>query len=139
RSPASMRIWDPISLLERNERPKATRKGYRVLSPGEIKRLLDACSEVDASKTKVWTALVGVGLMAGLRIGEVLGLTWADIDYERGILQVERQYPQKLGHVPPEQLPLPKYGRKRVVKLGTRLARILREQYMAAGRPEPSE
>ena len=56
---------------------------------------------------------------AGLRVGEVLGLIWEDVDNERGILRVERQYPQKTGHVPPEALPLPKYGRKRAVKLGT--------------------
>jgi len=128
---------NPISLLERNERPKQTRKGYRVLAKTEVDALLAAC-EATPEKAKVWTALVGAGVFAGLRIGEVLGLTWGDIDVDRGIIRVERQYPQKLGHVPPSELPLPKHGRRRAVKLSARYARMLKELNLQAGRPDAS-
>jgi integrase len=85
---ARRRGWilaDPVELLEPEERPHPPRhlRG-RVLGQVEIMRLLDACS----SRGRI---LVETALFSGLRISELLGLTWADIDFAAGLIRVRAQ------------------------------------------------
>ncbi len=60
---------DPVAQLERDERPRPTRRRQRVLGREEIGRLLDA------SSTR-YRLIVATGLYTGLRISELLRLIW---------------------------------------------------------------
>lgn len=57
----------------------------RKLSERDLKRLLAALPE-DVRRIAM------VALFCGLRISEVLGLRWADIDFARGVLSVRQRY-----------------------------------------------
>ncbi len=76
---ARRRGWilaDPIELLEPEERPRPPRRSRgRVLGQAEIERLLAACPQRGR-------LLVETALFSGLRISELLGLIWADIDFQ---------------------------------------------------------
>ncbi len=78
-----------------------------------------------------------LGGEAGLRVGEIVGLEWSDIDLKRGTLTVNRSVWR--GMVTP-----PKGGRSRMVPLATRLHEALRQHrhlrgprvlYTVRGRP----
>lgn len=79
-------------------------------------------------------------LDAGLRLGEAAGLRWRDVVWggeEAGDLAralVVREAIARGKHEGP-----PKSGRARTVALSRRLRGLLREFYIASGRPEPGE
>jgi integrase len=84
---ARRRGWvlaDPVELLEPEERPRHSRRPQRVLGRAEIERLLGACPP----KGRL---LVTTVLYSGLRISELLGLIWEDVDFTAGLLQVRAQ------------------------------------------------
>ena len=85
---ARRRGWilaDPVELLEPEERPHPPRRSRgRVLGQSEIERLLDACP----SRGRI---LVETALFSGLRISELLGLIWADLDFAAGLIRVRAQ------------------------------------------------
>jgi len=75
----------------------------------------------------------------GMRVGEMLGLHWADVDFDRERLYVRRAWVR-------ERMTTPKSGRSRVVLLAPALAEIFfdllaerRRQAMAQGWPEVPE
>jgi integrase len=75
---------NPVRGLERHERPKVVHREMRVLDRDEIAALLDAAAEP-------YRTLFATGVFTGLRIGELLGLTWADIEPQAGLVHVRRQ------------------------------------------------
>jgi integrase len=78
-------LGDPVELLEPEERPRPPRRlRGRVLGQAEIERLLAACPQRGR-------LLVETALFSGLRISELLGLTWADIDFAAGLIRVRAQ------------------------------------------------
>src|SRR5213079_515761 len=70
----------------------------------------------------------------GLRIGEALGLTWADVDYEQQLLRVHRQLSRQRVHAPLKTPP----GRREVV-LAPAIAKLLREQWLASRYKRPEQ
>jgi integrase len=64
--------------------PKQSRKEKDVLTPDEVRRLLDAV------KGERFEGVYVLGTMCGLRIGEILALRFEDIDLQRGTIRVER-------------------------------------------------
>jgi hypothetical protein len=66
------------------KRPKADNRRVRFLSPAEAARLLAALKErsIDAHD------LALMSLFTGLRLGECMALTWADVDFENGLIFV---------------------------------------------------
>ena len=60
----------------------------------ELERLLGVSSRLGVPDGALWWTL----LLTGMRLGEVLGLTWDCVDLERGVLTVD----WKLEHVPRE-------------------------------------
>lgn len=64
--------------------PRTTSREIRPLNPDEARVLLDACREHPLD------AFVTVALGCGLRLGESLGLQWADVDLDAATLQVRR-------------------------------------------------
>jgi integrase len=75
---------NPVTRLERGERPKIEGRKMRALNSGDITRLL-------ANAPDRYHTLLATGIFTGLRLGELLGLTWEDIDLEAGFLRVSKQ------------------------------------------------
>ena len=78
------------SLVIRNvaslaRRPKQPHRTPRWLERDEALRLFEA------APGHAWGAFVAVGALTGLRAGELCGLRWEDVDFERGELRVQRQ------------------------------------------------
>jgi integrase len=67
---------DPLRLVVREIRP---------LTPEEAKQLLKTAAN------GALEGFVGIALGCGLRLGEALGLQWADVDLEAGTLRVHQQ------------------------------------------------
>ena len=75
---------NPADALLPAERPKPGGDRKRFLNQKEIGLLLDAA--VDPYRLPIATAI-----FTGLRIGELLGLTWEDIDFNAGVIKVRFQ------------------------------------------------
>ncbi len=75
----------PVDGLGPSERPKQRNaKRIRVLDAEAIARL------VGAGYSERWQAALALAVYAGLRLGEIRALTWAEIDFEAGTLTVRR-------------------------------------------------
>jgi integrase len=75
----------PVDGLGPSERPKQRNaKRIRVLDAEAITRL------VGAGYSERWQAALALAGYAGLRLGEIRALTWAEIDFEAGTLTVRR-------------------------------------------------
>jgi integrase len=110
-------------MLERNPTQGATLPVYRfdemqVLSKEQVRKFLGAASQ-SSSHTIFHLALV-----TGMRMGELLGLKWSDIDWEAGTITVQRQkqYVPGVGWSLVE--PKTRYGR-RTIKVGENTLRNL--------------
>src|SRR5262245_47548848 len=64
--------------------PRSISREIRTLNPDEAKALLTA------SREHPLDAFLNVAVGCGLRLGEALGLQWADVELEAGTLQVRR-------------------------------------------------
>jgi len=81
----------------------AERKRERMLSPAELARLGDALAAHDGSPYAV--AAVKLLVFTGARLGEVLGLKWEWIDFERGEARLpDSKTGAKTLHLPPPAL-----------------------------------
>ena len=69
-----------------------------------------------------------------LRIGEALGLTWADIDHQAGLIRVHRQLSRRREHARLKT----EAGRREVI-LAPPLARRLREHRLASRHKAPAD
>lgn len=111
---------DPTSAIER---PPRKRPIMDYLTPVEIKRLLG----VARGEMK---ALLSVACLAGLRQGEILGLKWRDIDFEKGVIRVIRSYNPVHGFGPPKT-----ESSRRAVPLIPTLVETLQNHYESQGQP----
>ena len=87
------------------------------LTVSEARRLLNATDEQAQSdlRSAVFSVAVRLGLLAGLRAGEVFGLRWRDCDLDRGVMTVNKSYRS-----------VTKTGRPRTVPMTDELASVLR-------------
>jgi integrase len=75
---------NPVLRLERGERPQPERREMRILDREGIARLLNATAPT-------YRPLLATAVFTGLRLGELLGLTWADLDLNAGLVRVRKQ------------------------------------------------
>lgn len=71
---------NPVKGVRRLREPPGRMK---ILSPDEAKKLLDACGPG-------LRPIVILALHTGMRRGEILGLKWGDVDFNRGVILVRR-------------------------------------------------
>ncbi|MBN1609255.1 MAG: site-specific integrase [Polyangiaceae bacterium] len=74
------------------ELPAYRGRRERVARPDEARALVDSLPEVDRA---VWAT----ALYAGLRRGELRGLRWRDVDFETGLIRVERGWDDRVGPI----------------------------------------
>lgn len=96
---------NPCSLLTRDDRPRRReRKQDHVWSDEEIQALIDAAERLAGRPASRYdyTPLMRVALFTGLRLGELLGLQWQDLDLHEGVLHVRRQWTRMREYSPPK-------------------------------------
>jgi integrase len=86
---------NPIRRLDRNERPRVARREMRILRPDEINSLL-------VMAIPAYRPVLATAVFTGLRQGELLGLRWADIDFDRALVHVRRQLDRSGNYVEPK-------------------------------------
>jgi integrase len=92
----------------------------RILEENEIQKL------IETAPTK-YASIIRTAVFTGLRLGELLGLKWSDVDFARGVISVRRQLTQQGDLTEPKTAS----GRREVVMFPD-LGRFLREHRLAS-------
>ena len=111
---------NPVSGLQRDERPRTRQKEKRILATREIERLL---AHGDAH----YRPLLATAIATGLRLGELCGLVWTDIDFDRGFLHVRTQVDQHGRRSAPKTATA-----VRAVVMSRQLSKLLAEHKLAS-------
>lgn len=114
--------WTIIVKAPKIDYLKVPKQQIRFLSEAEAKRLLDAAYDD-------WGSMMLVALRTGLRVGELRGLRWEDVDLDRGWLTVRRTAPGNYGLEPT----MPKSNAGRDVPLSPEAIGTLRERRATNG------
>src|SRR5205823_3111209 len=91
----------------------------RVLTQTELGRLFAACP-------RRYRPLLLTGAFTGMRLSEVLALSWSDIDFVAGVIHVRRQLARGRCGVPPHRIPPKTRASVREIPLLPQLAAVLR-------------
>ncbi|MGH3004714.1 MAG: tyrosine-type recombinase/integrase [Gaiellaceae bacterium] len=113
---------NPVRQLPRAERPRAERKEAAYFENEELPRLF---AEISPGLP---TTLLQLALKTGMRQGELLALTWADVDLGEGLIRVRKTITD--GH-----LSLPKNHERRDVDLTADVVALLGGWWGELGRP----
>jgi integrase len=108
-------LWVPRNPAKLVRRPSVPQGRKRRLEAGEEQRLLDAC---DRGRTLLMKPLVILAVETGMRRGELLGLRWEHVDFDR-----------RTAH-----LPLTKNGDARDVPLSRRATETLEQLFRTRSR-----
>jgi hypothetical protein len=92
-----------------------------VARPAEAKALIEALAEPDR-------ALWATALYAGLRRGELRALRGSDVDFEQGVIRVERSWDDRIGPIEPKS----RAGRRRVPLTRALRARLAAHRLLLA-------
>jgi integrase len=84
----------PVALLDDGDKPRHRPHERREWTPEEIRALLAASRELASRPTARfdYSLLLETAVRTGLRLGELLGLQWRDIDFDGALLVVRRQW-----------------------------------------------
>ena len=115
----------PVEKLERYERPRPERHPQRALGRDEIARLLNCC-------LPAYRTLVATALYTGMRLSELLGLTWDDVDLDRGCIHVRAQLSHSHIGSPARRVAPKTRAAARQIPLTPQLAAVLRERRLSA-------
>jgi integrase len=105
--------WEILDSVPKVKLMKIAVDHPRFLSEDEAAALLEASKEHKRSDALDWYVMMLVGLRTGLRIGELRGLQWGDIDWDRALVNVRRTDPGR----PNLDVNSPKGNRPRLVPL----------------------
>ncbi len=108
-----------MAKLEPGEKPRWTPQKVAILEGEQLARFL-----ADAGPHRPLFEFLAY---TGLRIGEALRLTWADIDFDAGLIRVHRQLSRRREHAP-----LKTEAARREVVLAPAVAKLLREGWLSA-------
>jgi integrase len=109
----------PFQRLEHDERPHPLRSDQRVLTKTELARLFAACPQR-------YRPLLLTGAYTGMRLSEVLGLCWEDVDFAAGVIHVRHQLARGRRGVPPHRIAPKTRASVRKIPLLPQLAAVLR-------------
>jgi integrase len=105
--------------------PAVRERRDRIARPSEVKALLEALPTEDRP---VWA----MALYAGLRRGEIRGLRWQDVEFDRGLIRVEQSWDDKEGAIEPKS----RAGRRRVLLAKPLRAYLVAHRLRSAGGEE---
>jgi integrase len=118
---------NPVSRLERGERPRIVRRELPSLDREAIGRLI-------ASTPERYRTLVAVSVLTGVRQSEALGLRWQDVDVKIGVIRVRWQLDRQGNLVEPKT-----NAARREIPIPQSLARMLAEHRLVADPEHSSE
>jgi integrase len=133
----------PYGALTKDDRPARQQKSEpHEWSDDEIAALIDAAERMAKQRDarQDYSLLIRTALYTGLRQGELLGLTWADVDFENAELHVRRQWLRNGTYGPPKtdagirRVPLSQDMVKRLREWKVRSRHSADEQPVFAGR-----
>lgn len=115
--------------LDETEKPKVEEKEKDFFTTNEIKNIIPILdSEVSQGKTsRKWQAVMYLLIFTGARRGEIMGLSWDSIDFNKGLMTIKQatsySYERKevYIHTPKTKQSI------RTIMLSTRVINILRE------------
>ena len=115
--------WRSNRITRRARSPASERRTYAIrltvrVTEAEANRLLDAATGMRLE------ALYNLAVVLGLRQGELLGLSWDDVDLPRAALRVRQQF-QQPNRGKPFLKPLKTRGSRRDLDLTADLVRLL--------------
>lgn len=90
---AEWRLWDgdnPARGVRVGQRNEVRQK--RILQAEDLGRFLLALPDTHVCKAHAARLMVLLGVCAGLRVSEILGLKWDDIDWQRGQVAINRRW-----------------------------------------------
>ena len=107
----------PRNVTEGVKAPRAKKKEVKALSPDQARAFLES------ARGDRFEALYVLAVTAGLRVGELLGLKWDDVDLDAGTLSVRRTLSEaRSGKI----LELPKNGKGRNIRLTSQAVEALK-------------
>jgi integrase len=111
-------VDDAVSKLEPGERPHPLRRRHRVLGRDDIQRLL-------AASLPGYRPLLATAIYSGMRISELLGLLWEDIDFATGLVNVRAMRSRAHRGAPARRVPPKTPSANRGIPLVPQLADLL--------------
>lgn len=100
--------------------PRPTNRKFVIIDRQEIPAFLKAIQATPYENEYI------VMLLTGLRIGEVRGLRWSDIDWKAGTIDIQRQLHPKNKELP--RFDLPKYEETRLLHVPQEVIAALKDQ-----------
>ena len=115
---------NPLQRLEASERPRIQRREQRVLTHEEIGKLLAACLPSHRP-------LIATALYTGMRLSELLGLTWEEVDFEAGLIRLRYQLSRARRERPARRVRLKTHAAVRGIPLLPQLGSLLKQHKLA--------
>jgi integrase len=116
---------NPVRRLEQHERPRVHRRDQRVLNHAQISQLLEA------SRPR-YQPVLATALYTGMRLNELLGLTWQDLDFDASVIHVRYQLSRPTLDRPARRVRLKTAAATRDIPLLPQLAALLKRHRLAA-------
>ena len=118
---------NPVRQLDRGERPRLRETERRILTHAELSRVIDAAD-------RPYKQVIATAAGLGTRLGETLGLTWADVDLDAGTIAVRLQANRQ-----GERVALKTSRSRRVIEAPGSLIAMLREHKLASAYCQPTD
>jgi integrase len=116
---------NPLSRLEQHERPRIHKRDQRVLNHQQISALL-------AASLPRYRPILATAIYTGLRLNELLGLTWQDVNLQDGFIHVRHQLSRPTLDNPPRRVRLKTAAATRDIPLLPQLAAVLKRHKLGA-------
>lgn len=116
---------------------KVGQRPWQFISPTEFRKL------IKSSPSLRWQGLITLGYCCGVRLGEVLNLTWSDVDFERSQVRIVRKIAsqRRAAWTPKDKdmrfVPLPNLGVTVLVEL--QLAAAYGQEYVFVNGKGPAK
>lgn len=112
--------WGRLATVPRVTKLKTISQRLDFLTPSESKALVEYCTE------PMWKGMLLLALRTGLRLGELFGLEWQDIDFERKTLTVRQSIVRGI-------IGTPKSNKVRYIPLTDEVCRAIYESRQKSG------
>jgi integrase len=116
---------NPANRLERHERPRTQRRDQRVLDHQQIIALLEHADQR-------YRSILATAIYTGMRLNELLGLAWADVNLTDGFIHVRHQLSRPTLERPACRVRLKTPAATRDIPLLPQLGALLKREKLAS-------